>query len=111
MVQEEILSKLQCLYEEHVFDQTTLAACTLTHDQDRFLCRQQQLHHIIVSDRVIGGDHDVLDQPSRRDHLLELSLHTIDVPIDIKLGPLVGVKVEETVKDVVLVLEGVVRDK
>ena len=42
---------------------------------------------------------------------MESALHTIDVSVDVKLCPLVCVKVEITVKDVETLLEWIVRDE
>ena len=55
------LSKLQHLVEYHVLDQTTLATCSLTEDKDRLLCRQKQLHDVVVPDRVGCRDSHILD--------------------------------------------------
>lgn len=61
VVDKEILGKLQHLDEEHVFNETTLAASTFTHNQDRLLCRQKKLHEISIANRVVSWHYNVLD--------------------------------------------------
>jgi hypothetical protein len=73
------------------------------------LCAQQQLHNVMVADRVVSWDTNVLDQSHRRNHLVELGLHTIKVFVKVKLNPLISVQVEIAVKNVVAIVKWVIR--
>lgn len=61
VVEEEVLAELERLYEKHVLDEAALPTGILTHDDDWLLSRQQQFHHIVVSDRIVCRNHNVLN--------------------------------------------------
>lgn len=105
------LSKLQHLVEHHVLDQTTLATCTLTEYKDRLLCRQKQLHDVVVPDRVVGRNSHILDQSLLWEHFIVADLHASQIFLDIKLSPRIGVQIEVTVKDSQVLLKWIVGDK
>ena len=56
VIDEVALSKLQHLSEQHVLDDSALASRTHTKDEDWLLRGQQQLHDVVVTDRLIRWD-------------------------------------------------------
>lgn len=108
VIDEVALSKLQHLSEQHVFDDSALASRAHAKDKDWLLRGQQHFHDVIVADRLIRWDRHILDKSHRRNLLVVVDRHASDVSVQIELGPLVRVKIEEAVKDVYLVIEWVV---
>ena len=76
MLNEIVLSELQRLRKQHVFDKATLAASALAENQHWLLRSQKKLHHVIVPYSVVRGHVKILHDSHARDLLLEVNLHT-----------------------------------